>query len=97
MRRKTLAVHHPKRRAAVYTLTLLALLAYALPQLPALRHGLAGTFSFLWILFAGLAVAANLYFLFGADRERSRNLDLRKTQSGQTAPASKSPEHRRSY
>lgn len=66
-----------KRRAFVYVCSLLALLIYALPRLPKLAHGISGTFSFLWILFASLALAANLYFLVGADRERSRLLSTR--------------------
>lgn len=81
MRRKTMAVTSPRRRAAVYTSALVALGVYGLPRLPALHHGLAGSFSVLWILFAGLAVASNLYFLFGADRERSRDLEMYSAQS----------------
>ncbi|GGJ11487.1 hypothetical protein GCM10010885_21010 [Alicyclobacillus cellulosilyticus] len=61
-------------RSFVYACALLSLLAYGVPRLPALRPGWAGTFSMLWILFAGLAFAANVYFAVGADRERSRML-----------------------
>ncbi|WDL95590.1 hypothetical protein [Alicyclobacillus sp. ALC3] len=81
MRRKTMTVSSPRRRAVVYTCALIALGVYGVPRLPELHHGLGGTFSVLWILFAGLAVAANLYFLFGADRERSRDLEMYSVQS----------------
>jgi hypothetical protein len=78
MRRKTRVVPHARHRAITYTCCLLALLAYGIPRIPPLRPGLAGTFSLVWILFAALAVAANVYFLVGADRERSRMLEARE-------------------
>ncbi len=76
MRRKLRYVPNPRSRAFVYTCSIVALAVYAVPRLPALHPGLAGTFSTVWILFAALAVASNLYFLFGADKERSRMLEL---------------------
>ncbi len=74
---KRMARRRPNRRTAfIYTCALIALGVYAIPNLlPELHPGIAGSFSVLWILFAGLALAANLYFLFGADRERSRMLE----------------------
>ncbi|MCL6444876.1 MAG: hypothetical protein K6T83_15720 [Alicyclobacillus sp.] len=75
MRRKVSDVPNAKSRAFVYTCALVSLLVYGLPHIPKLQHGIAGTFSILWILFAGLAVAANLYFLLGADKERIRQLE----------------------
>lgn len=72
-----MARRSPNRSTAVvYTCALVVLGVYAIPKLlPELHPGIAGTFSILWILFAGLALAANLYFMFGADRERSRMLE----------------------
>ncbi|MBX6351970.1 MAG: hypothetical protein IRZ10_01445 [Thermoflavifilum sp.] len=77
MRRKMRHVPYARQRAITYTCCLLAILVYAIPRIPPLAHGIAGTFSFLWILFAALAVAANVYFLVGADQERSRMLEAR--------------------
>lgn len=77
MRRKLAVVPKTKQRALVYTSCILALLAYGVPKLPALHEGISGTFSALWILFAALAVAANVYFLVGADKERSRMLEVK--------------------
>lgn len=86
MRRKTRVVTHARRRAFVYGCALVALVVYGLPRIPALQRGLPGTFSLIWILFAGLALAANVYFLVGADKERSRMLELRTsgTSAGST-------------
>jgi hypothetical protein len=87
MRRKLRYVPNPRSRAFVYTCSIVALAVYAVPRLPQLHPGLAGTFSTVWILFAALAVAANLYFLFGADQERSRMLELHEADPrGKTAP-----------
>lgn len=74
---KRMSRRAPNRRTAlIYTCALIALGVYAIPNLlPELHPGIAGSFSVLWILFAGLALAANLYFLFGADKERSRMLE----------------------
>lgn len=69
-----------QRTALIYALALVALLAYALPRIPALRPGLPGTFSVLWIIFAGLALAANVYFFVGADKERSKMLEELETK-----------------
>jgi predicted anti-sigma-YlaC factor YlaD len=75
MRRKTRPDPAIRRRTLFYACAILAIMVYAIPRLPSLKPGLAGTFTLLWILFAGLAVAANLYFVFGADKERSRMLE----------------------
>ncbi|MDQ0191496.1 hypothetical protein JI721_03395 [Alicyclobacillus cycloheptanicus] len=85
MRRKTLPGRTARRRAIVYTCALVALVAYGLPRIPALQHGLGGSFSVIWILFAGLAIAANLYFVVGADRERSRILEERELFTSRSA------------
>jgi hypothetical protein len=78
MRRKTRYVPNAKSRAFVYVCALIALLAYAIPRIPSLKPGLGGTFSMVWLLFVALAVASNLYFLFGADKERSKMLEVRE-------------------
>ncbi|WP_197029244.1 hypothetical protein [Alicyclobacillus macrosporangiidus] len=75
MKRKMKDVPHAKHRALVYSGALVALAVYALPRLPDLRPGLGGTFTVLWILITALALSANLYFLVGADKERSRMLE----------------------
>jgi fructoselysine-6-P-deglycase FrlB-like protein len=77
MRRKLRRVPYARQRAITYTCCLIALLGYAIPRIPPLAPGVAGTFSFVWILFAALAVAANVYFLVGADKERSRMIEAR--------------------
>lgn len=64
-----------RRRALVYLAALIAMAIYAIPQLPKLQTGLPGTFSMLWILFLALAIAANTYFMVGADVERRRMLE----------------------
>jgi len=79
MRRKVANVPNGRQKAFIYTCSLLALVAYGLPRLPALKHGLAGSFSVVWILFAALTISANLYFLFGADKERSRMLEAQES------------------
>jgi uncharacterized membrane protein len=75
MRRRMRNVPKAKNKALVYTCALLAIGVYGVPRIPGLYPGLAGTFSMVWILFAVLALAANVYFLVGADRERSRMLE----------------------
>jgi hypothetical protein len=76
-------VHHAKRRAFANTCAIVALSVYGIPRIPRLHPGLDGTFSTVWILFAALAVAANLYFLVGADKERSQQLERQEAESGQ--------------
>lgn len=78
MRRKTANVANGRRKSFVYTCAIVAMVAYALPKLPHLHHGVDGSFTMLWILFAALAVAANVYFAVGADQERSRMLEERE-------------------
>ncbi|WP_211230644.1 hypothetical protein [Alicyclobacillus herbarius] len=89
MRRHTRPDSYSRRRALVYATALIALGAYGIPRLPSLQPGLAGTFALLWILFLGLGVAANLYFVFGADKERSRMLEEMDThpEPGETPRA----------
>lgn len=72
MRRKLSHTPYARMKAAVYACSILALAVYGLPRIPKLAPGMSGTFSMLWILFAFLAVAANVYYLVGADKERSR-------------------------
>lgn len=48
----------------------LAMLFYAIPQLPGLSWSAAGIFSAVWLAFGILAVGANLYYLIGVDKER---------------------------
>jgi hypothetical protein len=83
MRRKLPTVSNARNRAIVYASSLLALGIYALPKIPALQPGLSGTFSMVWILFAILALASNLYFMFGADQERSRLLEARAARDAE--------------
>lgn len=75
MRRKMRYVPHARNRAIVYICALVSMIAYAIPRIPPLRHGLSGSFSMIWILFALLALTSNVYFLVGADKERSRMLE----------------------
>lgn len=81
MRRKMRHVPQAKNRAIVYTCSIIALVAYATPRIPALHHGMPGTFSMVWILFAILALASNVYFLVGADKERSRMLESQELRA----------------
>jgi hypothetical protein len=76
MRRKTAYVRNGQLKSVLYGAATVALLAYAVPKIPRLEHGLGGTFSFLWITFAGLAVSANVYFAVAADKERSYMLEM---------------------
>jgi hypothetical protein len=76
-------VPQSKRRAFVNTCAIVALSVYGIPRIPRLHPGLDGTFSTIWILFAALAVAANLYFLVGADKERSQQLERQEADPGQ--------------
>lgn len=64
-----------KNKAFVYTCAIVALGVYGIPRIPSLQPGIEGTFSMVWILFSVLALASNLYFLVGADKERSRMLE----------------------
>jgi len=83
VRRKSKDVPNAKNRAIVYSCALIALGAYAIPRLPRLEHGLPGTFSMIWILFALLAFSANIYFMVGADKERSRMLESHEISAKQ--------------
>ncbi|MBX5437159.1 MAG: hypothetical protein IRZ33_08075 [Alicyclobacillaceae bacterium] len=83
MRRKLRTVPYAKTRALVNACALVSLTVYALPRLPGLRSGVAGSFTVAWMLFVALAVAANLYFLFGADQERSRQLEMQDIASAE--------------
>lgn len=78
MRRKLKTVPQARNRAVVYSCALVAMGMYAIPKIPRLEHGLPGTFSMVWILFAVLALASNVYFLVGADKERSRMLETQE-------------------
>ena len=77
MWRKSLYRAGGRRRAFVYVCAIAAMMVYSIPRLPKLQPGVAGSFAMLWILFAGVALAANLYFLFGADKERSKMLSVK--------------------
>jgi predicted membrane protein len=59
-------------RSFVYMGLGLAMLFYAIPQLPGLSWSAAGVFSVVWLLFAILIIGANLYYLIGVDKERKR-------------------------
>lgn len=95
MRRSSLITTNRRRKAFVYSAALIAMLAYGIPKLPKVQHGLPGTFSFLWILFACLALGANLYFVVGADKERSRMLSAKRSGVVMTSPESDEQEVRR--
>jgi hypothetical protein len=97
MRRKTAMGSQGRRKLFVYTCTIVAMVAYALPKLPQLHHGLDGSFAMLWIMFAALAVAANVYFLVGADRERSRMLEQREQTDDLLAQSQPPLVRRRSF
>jgi len=86
MRRKIRFVPHGRRKAAIYTLSLITLLTFGIPRIPELHPGTAGTFAMVWIMFSALAVAANLYFWIGADKERSRMLEEQGAPEGAVGP-----------
>jgi hypothetical protein len=94
MRRKIIYTAKPKQKAMAYTAALILLSVYGIPRMPKIHPGLGGTFVTLWILFAALAVAANIYFLVGADKERSRMLEV--TDSVAAAPVIQE-QHRRAF
>lgn len=48
----------------------LAMLFYAVPELPAFSWSPAGLFVISWLLFAVLIIGSNLYYLVGVDKER---------------------------
>ncbi|MCL6637123.1 MAG: hypothetical protein K6T26_04155 [Alicyclobacillus sp.] len=76
MRKSWRTVRRQRLRALLYTAALLVMSFYALPYLPSLHAGgWASVFTVLWLAYTGVALAANLYFLLGADRERSRMLE----------------------
>jgi predicted membrane protein len=56
----------------------LAMLFYAIPQLPGLSPSAAGVFSVVWLLFGILVIGANLYYLIGVDKERKRRAQFQK-------------------
>ncbi len=68
-------VDKPKQKALAYTSGLLLLAGYGIPRMPEIHPGIAGSFVVLWILFTALTIAANIYFLVGADKERSKMLE----------------------
>jgi hypothetical protein len=75
MRRKIGKTANGRQKSFIYTCALVGLTIYAVPRLPHLAHGMGGTFTAVWLLFVALCVGANLYFLFGADKERRKLLD----------------------
>lgn len=75
MRRKVGPVVNGRQKSLVYACALVGLTVYGIPKLPRMAHGAAGTFTAVWILFTALCVGANLYFLFGADKERKQLLE----------------------
>ena len=87
MRRKLRHVPHARNRAVVYTCAVVSMVAYAIPRIPKLEHGIAGTFSMVWIFFAVLALASNVYFMVGADKERSRMLESQSLRAARESTA----------
>jgi hypothetical protein len=59
-------------RSFVYLTMGLAMLFYALPNLPTVTFSIAGVFTASWLCFALLIVGANLYYLIGADKEQQK-------------------------
>ncbi|QQE78034.1 hypothetical protein [Alicyclobacillus sp. SO9] len=86
MRRK-IGMRPSRRNTFIYICALIAMLAYGIPRIPALKPGLAGSFSAVWILFCALAIAANVYFFVGADKERSRMLEELDADKDDTSSA----------
>jgi len=82
MRRNLRSPANSRGRALIYLSSLIALVVYAIPKLPRLQPGIAGSFSMLWILLVCVAIAANLYFLVGADVERRRMLEEQAVMEG---------------
>lgn len=79
MRRKVGTVVNGRQKSLLYTAALVGLTVYGVPKLPQLAHGAAGTFTAVWLLFVALCVGANLYFLFGTDKERKRILERQES------------------
>lgn len=57
-------------RSFVYLTIGLAMMFYALPNMPDVTMSLAGAFTVSWLAFALLMISANLYYLIGVDREQ---------------------------
>lgn len=64
-------------RAFVYLVIGLGMLIYAIPRLPQVSTSLAGIYALVWLLFAMLLIAANLYALLRVDssQKKERNWD----------------------
>jgi hypothetical protein len=59
-----------KRKGFLYLIFALTILFYAVPRLPIYSiDSAASLFAVVWLCFALLIIAANLYHLFGVDRE----------------------------
>ncbi|WAH37927.1 hypothetical protein [Alicyclobacillus dauci] len=84
MRRKLSTITNGRQKAFIYTCALVGLTVYGVPKMPPLTHGLSGTFTASWLLFVALCVGANLYFLFGADKERKRLLEEQEVSVAST-------------
>jgi hypothetical protein len=65
-------------RAFVYLTLGLAMLFWALPNLPAVTLSAKGAFTISWLLLALLTISANLYYLIGVDREAQAKSKLRR-------------------
>ncbi|MGB8955717.1 MAG: hypothetical protein WCC10_10095 [Tumebacillaceae bacterium] len=56
-------------RSFVYLTIGLAMLFYAMPNLPHVEASLKGAFTVSWLMLAMLIIGANLFHLIGVDRE----------------------------
>lgn len=65
-------------RSFIYMGLGLAMLFYAIPQLPSLSWSAEGVFTVVWLLFGILVVGANLYYLIGVDKERKRRQQFKR-------------------
>ncbi|MFC4767793.1 hypothetical protein [Effusibacillus consociatus] len=72
-------------RSFVYMGLGLAVLFYAIPQLPEVSWSAGGVFSVVWLLFGVLIIAANLYYLIGVDKERKRRLQHQRNWEREVA------------
>jgi hypothetical protein len=94
-------------RAFVYLTLGLAMLFWALPNLPAVTLSLQGVFTVSWLLLVLLTISANLYYLIGVDREEQAmskqrrwiERGLRELRRGyfQEAKRDRNKENRRRY
>ncbi|UOF92655.1 hypothetical protein LSG31_11110 [Fodinisporobacter ferrooxydans] len=56
-------------KSVLYVILGLAMVLYAIPKLPAISLSVSGIFTVVWLLFSFLFIGANLYYVYGVDKE----------------------------